>query len=55
MDTEMKCLVRRRGEDRPLPNSHSNFRIWLSTASLIEAIGRPLCDPITDVRVNEIE
>ncbi len=33
----------------------AHFAFWLSTAQLIAAIGRLLCDPIADVRDSELE
>jgi hypothetical protein len=31
------------------------FSIWLSTAQMTEAVGRPLCDPKADLRISELE
>jgi len=32
-----------------------NFRLWLSTALLIAATGRPLCDQKAAIRANDCE
>ena len=38
-----------------LETGRFNFRLWLSTAQMIEAIGRGLCDPKADLRISELE